>query len=286
MKNKVVITGASGFVGNHLQTMFQGLGYEVVAVKRSELQNKHLLTSIVDGAKVVINLAGANIIARWSDEYKKTLYHSRLDTTSALIDAFEDTNIKPELFISTSAVGIYDNKNVYSEDDMNYAKDFLGNLCIDWEAEALKANDLGIRTVIFRFGIVLGNDGGALAKMLLPFKLGLGGRIGSGKQGFSFIHIEDLKGAYKFIVEHQECDGIFNLTAPTPTTNQGLTNALGSALHRPTIFPVPEFVLQFLFSEGAKVLTDGQQVVPKRLQECGYEFQFTTIQSAIDNLVK
>ena len=281
---RIVITGASGFVGTELSHMFKNMGYLVVPIARDELSNKEILLDKINNAEVVINLAGANIIARWNESYKKTLYESRIDTTKTLVEVFEMCHTKPKLFISTSAVGIYDNKTTYDEDTMEYAKDFLGNLCIDWEASALEANRLDIRTAIFRFGIVLGK-GGALSKMLLPFKLGLGGVIGNGSQAFSFIHIEDLKNAYKFIMDHDDLDGIFNLTEPHPTTNEGLTKALGKTLHRPTFLPVPEFVLRFIYSEGAKVLTDGQSVVPKRLLNAGFTFQYPTIQESIDNLI-
>lgn len=192
---------------------------------------------------------------------------------------------KPKLFISTSAVGIYSNKDCYDEESFEYANDFLAKLCQDWEKEAFKAKEYEIRTAIFRFGIVLGK-GGALKKMLLPFKLGVGGTIGDGNQHFSFIHIEDLLNAYKFLIENIDLNGVFNLTAPTPTTNKGLTQALGKALNRPTIFPVPEFVLNMIFSEGAKVLTDGQCVKPKRLVDGGFIFKHTTIENSINSLIK
>lgn len=282
MKN-IVITGASGFVGTNLTKMFTKQGYNVIAVNRKDLQNIEKLTSLLNNAKAVINLAGASIIGRWSDEYKKLLYSSRLDTTTALIKAIEKCDIKPEILISTSAVGIYSNKKTYNEENIEYSNDFLGKLCIDWENKALEANSFGVRTIIFRFGIVMG-EGGALAKMLLPFKLGVGGTIGNGHQAFSFIHIQDLVEAYKFALNNP-LNGVYNLTAPTPTTNKGLTKALGKTLHRPTIFPVPEFVLGLVFGEGAKVLTDGQSVVPQRLLDAGFEFGFETIEETIDNLV-
>lgn len=281
---KIAITGARGFVGTNLTQLFKGQGFEVIGIKRDQLKNIDALSNIVNGCEAVINLAGANIINRWTDEYKKELYSSRIDTTNSLIEAFKKAQNKPKLFISTSAVGIYSNKKQYDEETIEYADDFLGKLCQDWEKEALKANDLDIRTVIFRFGIVLG-DGGALAKMLLPFKLGVGGIIGSGKQAFSYIHMEDLKGAFDFALKNENLSGSYNLTAPTPTTNYGLTKALGKSLHRPTIFPVPEFVLNLIFSEGAKVLTDGQSAIPKRLMDAGYEFRFETIEQTIEDLV-
>ena len=189
---------------------------------------------------------------------------------------------KPKLLISTSAVGIYDNKSTYDENG-NKANDFLGNLCQEWEAKALEAKEFGVKVSIFRFGIVLGKHGGALEKMLTPFKMGVGGVIGSGKQAFSFIHIDDLMHAYKFVIENEH-ENVFNLTAPTPTTNKGLTLALGKTLKRPTILPLPEFVLNIIFSEGAKVLTDGQSVVPKNLEDLGFEFKFKTIEETIEDL--
>ncbi|MCD4758129.1 MAG: TIGR01777 family oxidoreductase [Arcobacteraceae bacterium] len=281
---KIAITGASGFVGSNLKDIFHQNGHDVIAIKREDLKDIEILSNLLDGCDAVVNLAGANIISRWSEEYKNLLYSSRIGTTRNLFKAIEKTKNKPEIFISTSAVGIYDNQSTYDEENFNYGDDFLAKLCKDWEKEALKVQTLGIRTVIFRFGIVLG-DGGALGKMLLPFKLGLGGTIGDGKQVFSFIHIDDLKNAFEFALEHDNIEGIYNMTAPTPTTNYGLTKALGKSLHRPTILPVPAFILDLIFSEGSKVLTDGQSAVPKRLLDAGFEFKFQNIEDTIDNLV-
>lgn len=281
---KIIITGASGFVGTALKDFFTKKDYDVIAVKRSQLQKEEELLALVDGAHLVINLAGANIINRWTPSYKKLLYSSRIDTTKALVKAMENASIKPEVFISTSAVGIYKNDKTYDETSTQLNDDFLANLCKDWEDEALKAKELGVRVSIFRFGIVLG-DGGALAKMLLPFKLGVGGIIGDGKQAFSFIHIDDLVNAYDFVLKKTTFQGVCNLTAPTPTTNHGLTKALGKYLHRPTILPVPRFALNLIFSEGAKVLTDGQSATPMKLLKNGFHFKYNTIEDAIKNLV-
>ena len=281
---KVAITGASGFVGTELTKVFSGKGFDIVPIDRSILKDNKKLISAIEGCEVIINLAGANIIQRWSDEYKKILYSSRIDTTKALIEAMNSLTLKPKLFISTSAVGIYSNQKEYNEENIEYSNDFLGDLCRDWEKEALKAQEQDIRTVIFRFGIVMGH-GGALAKMLTPFKFGLGGTIGDGSQAFSYIHIDDLKNAFLFALDNTEVENAYNLTAPVPTTNYGLTKALGKTLNRPTIIPVPAFVLNIIFSEGAKVLTDGQSVVPKRLLDAGFEFKFKTIEETIEDLV-
>jgi len=283
---KVIIAGASGFVGSSLSKVFQQKEYEVIKLTRDEIKDVTALSEILENSDVLINLSGANIINRWSEAYKNLLFSSRIGTTKHLVKAMAKTKNKPKLFISTSAVGIYDNKQLHSEEEFSYGNDFLAQLCKEWEKEALEAKELGIRTVIFRFGIVLGKDGGALQKMLLPFKLGVGGTIGDGSQAFSFVHIEDLVNAYLYTIENEKLQGTYNMTAPTPTTNKGLTKALGTALNRPTILPVPEFVLKLIFSEGAKVLTDGQRAIPKRLQDDGFEFQYKTIDEAVNNLLK
>lgn len=281
---KIVITGASGFVGSSLTESFTKKGYKVIGIKRADLANIEKLSSIIDGSFAVINLAGANIINRWSETYKKLLYSSRINTTNSLVEAMKKCEIKPEKFISTSAVGIYKNDKKYDESTTDLSNDFLGTLCNEWEKEALKASKLDISVSIFRFGIVMGK-GGALSKMLTPFKLGVGGTIGDGKQSFSFIHIEDLIGAYNFVLEDHNIDGVFNLTAPIPTTNYGLTKALGASLHRPTILPIPQFVLNILLSEGAKVLTDGQSALPNHLLSKGFIFKYKNIEETIESLV-
>lgn len=280
----IAISGASGFVGSSLNKYFSNLNYKVISISRDVLNNQEKLNEVISSSDIIINLAGANIINRWSESYKKLLYSSRIDTTSKIVNTINTITNKPKLLISTSAVGIYDNKSTYDEKG-NYSNDFLSNLCQDWEKEALKAKSESTKVSIFRFGIIMGKDGGALQKMITPFKLGVGGVIGSGNQAFSFIHIEDLLNAYKFVIEN-EYEEVFNLTAPVPTTNKGLTKALGKTLNRPTLFPVPEFVLNLIFSEGARVLTDGQSAIPQKLLDLGFEFKFKNIEDTIENLCK
>ena len=280
----IAISGASGFVGSSLNKYFSNLNYKVISISRDVLNNQEKLNEVISSSDIIINLAGANIINRWSESYKKLLYSSRIDTTSKIVNTINTITNKPKLLISTSAVGIYDNKSTYDEKG-NYSNDFLSNLCQDWEKEALKAKNESTKVSIFRFGIIMGKDGGALQKMITPFKLGVGGIIGSGNQAFSFIHIEDLLNAYKFVIEN-EYEEVFNLTAPVPTTNKGLTKALGKTLNRPTLFPVPEFVLNLIFSEGARVLTDGQSAIPQKLLDLGFEFKFKNIEDTIENLCK
>ncbi len=281
----LAITGSNGFVGQNLKQRFESKGYKVIGITREELKDIQKLTSIMEESDYLVNLAGANIINRWTDSYKKILYSSRIDTTKALFEAMEKAKDRPKVFISTSAVGIYKNNVCYDEYAYEYDNSFLANLCLKWEEEAFKTQELKIRTVVFRFGIVLGH-GGALKKMLTPFRLGLGGIIADGKQYVSFIHIEDLLNAYEFVFERENCEGVFNLTTPSPTTNYGLTKALGKVLNRPTIFPIPKFVLNLIFGEGARVLTDGQCVKPAKLLENRFDFKFRTIEEVISNLLK
>ncbi len=276
----IAITGSSGFVGQNLKKFFEDKKCEVISIKREYLKDDNKLLDIVSKSDVIINLAGANIINRWTESYKELLYSSRIETTKAIVKAINSSEKKPDILISTSAIGVYDNKSTYDE-SASLNNDFLANLGKDWEEEAKKAQ---IPVAIFRFGIVLGKNGGALDKMLLPFKLGVGGVIGSGNQAFSFIHIEDLLNAYEHVIENK-LEGTFNLVSPTPTTNKGLTKALGKYLHRPTIFPVPEFMLKLIFSEGAKILTDGQSVVPQKLLDNGFNFKYKNIEQAIEDLV-
>ena len=279
----IAITGASGFVGSNLTEFFKNLNYKIIPISRDILNDESKLKNVLEESDVVINLAGANIIGRWTPQYKELLYSSRIDTTSKIVNAINIIENKPKLLISTSAVGIYDNKDTYNENG-TFANDFLSILCQNWEKEALKATNETTKVSIFRFGIVLGKNGGAFAKMITPFKLCLGGIIGSGNQAFSYIHIDDLMNAYKFVIE-KNLDGVFNLTAPKPTTNFQFTKALGKVLNKPTIFPVPEFVLKLIFSEGAKVLTDGQDVVPEKLLSLGFKFNYKNIEETLKALI-
>jgi hypothetical protein len=236
-------------------------------------------------ADAVINLAGAPIAARWTEKYKKELYASRVPLTERLVRTMSSLDRKPRVFISSCGVGIYPNGGPWSELDSARSEDFLGHLARDWEETALKAQDMEIRTVVFRFGVVLGLGGGALAKMLPIFKFGLGGVLGSGEQAFSWVHIADLAKAHCVALQDDSYRGAYNLTAPNPTTNRGLTTVLSHALRRPAILPVPAFALKLIFGEGSTVLLDGQSVLPKRLLDAGFAFQFQRIEDAFADLM-
>jgi hypothetical protein len=283
---KIAVSGAGGFIGTHLVRAFESEGWGVIALHTADFAlDDDAFVKKLDGADVVVHLAGASINRRWTEAYKKVLYDSRVKTAEKLVRAMEKMAEKPKLFVCTSAVGIYASTGRYDEENAVYADDFLGRLARDWEAAAMQAKPLGIRTIVFRYGIVLGRGGGILAEMLPPFRLGLGGTIGDGKQAFSWVHIDDLVRGYLFAIGHPGMEGVYNLMAPNPTTSAGLTKALGRVLHRPTPFAIPKFLITLRFgSEAAEALASGQYVTPKRLPEAGFEFGFKTVEAALEDL--
>ncbi len=280
----ILISGSTGLVGQRLKEVLLTKGHKVSGIGRADFSGpEESLNAKVGQADVVINLSGAPIVARWTESYKKEIMESRILTTRWLVKAMKSATAWRGLYISASAVGIYPEGDVFTEGNARFGNDFLAEVCKAWEAEAIKARPLA-KVAVFRLGIVLSGEGGALKKMLLPFKLGLGGPIASGKQGFSWIHIDDLVNAYLFVIEKQ-LDGVFNLTAPNPTDNSGYTLAFGKVLHRPVFIPIPSFALRLIFGEGATMLTGGQKVLPGRLLNEGFVFGFPEIEAALQDLI-
>jgi len=270
---KVALTGASGFVGSHLTDIFD----DYIVINRSDDEEK-ILEKLQD-VDVVFNLAGAPIIKRWSEPYKKILISSRIETTKKLVNVINRSDVQH--FISTSAIGAYPDDAPFDESFEGYGSDFLGELTQMWEEEANQCNK---PTAIVRFGVILGKDGGALAQMLPPFKIGVGGTIDDGKMMMSWIDVDDLVNIYSYIVENR-LTGTFNATAPSPVSNYEFTKTLGSLLHRPTIIPLPEFVLKILFGEGSTVLTGSKEVYPKALQDAGYTFKYKTVRDSLEHIL-
>ena len=280
---RVAICGITGLIGKAVKTALQAEGYIVVGISRQDLASGigHL-QQLLHGTDAVLNLAGSPIITRWSKANKKRIYQSRIDTTRLIVEAVNGLTSPPKDFISASAVGIYDAVNVHDEFSFNYSSDFLSNLCRDWEHEALKLNADKVRLSIFRFGVVLSASGGALKQMLQPFKLGIGGRIGSGDQFFPWIHLDDVVRAVVGGITIPRASGVYNLVAPEVLTNKQFTQKLAKAMHRPAFMLVPTWALQLLLGEGAKALTSGQQVIPHRLLADGFEFSYPTLNSAFE----
>ena len=243
----------------------------------------------LEGLDAVVHLAGESISGlRWTDEKKKAIRDSRVQGTRTIIEAFARLEKKPKVFISGSATGFYGDRGDSEMNESNSAGDtFLSEVCKEWEAESRRAEDMGIRTVLLRTGIVLSKNGGALATMLTPFKLGVGGVVGSGKQWMSWVSLDDVVAIINFVLENEEIHGPVNAVAPNPVTNAEFTKALGKELYRPTILPLPEFAVKLVFGEmGDALLLDSTRVVPKRLLEAGYEFKFTDLQPALRHALK
>lgn len=284
-KLKVAICGKSGLVGSKLEEMFLSQRCEVVGVKVREDITIESIAKEIEGCDILINLSGTTILARWSDTYKEKLYSSRIDTTKKLVDAIELCKERPKLFISASAVGIYDSIHKHNDDSKDYADDFLSEICKDWEAEANRAKAFEVRCVQARFGVIYAKEGGAMQKMLPPFKMGVGGKLGNGEQIVSWIHIDDLLRAVDFIVKHPGIDGPINFTTTHPLSNSKQTKILGDVLNRPTFFSVPAFMIKLVFGGGATVVLDSKEVYPSKLLEHGFVFDFENFEDALIDIV-
>jgi uncharacterized protein (TIGR01777 family) len=233
----------------------------------------------------VINLAGASIFTRWTEEAKKAIRESRMLTTRRLVEALQGGKVKT--FFSTSAIGYYGfHGDETLSEEASPGGDFLALLAKDWEAEAKEAEKKGSRVVLTRFGIVLGEKGGALGQMIPLFNKYLGGPLGSGKQWFSWIHIEDLVRAYLFLLEHPEISGPVNFTAPNPVRNKELSQWLGRILGRPAFLPAPGFMLRLVLGEFGSILLEGQKVIPQKLLQAGFQFQYPEIAPALRQIVR
>jgi len=278
------ITGSGGFIGKHLTSFFELKGNEVRRIPRlSEITAASEIARIISGMNVIINLAGKPIAGRWTKTYKKSLFDSRILTTRKIVEAINLLDVKPELLISASAIGIYSNEGEQFENNFKLADDYLGQICLAWESEAKKSNPL-TRVAIIRLGIVLGKAGGFLKRLLPLFKFGLGGKIASGEQGFSWIHIADLSKAIQFIIDNKQLTGEFNLTAPEVVDNKRFTKTFASVLKRPSFLTVPAFALKILFGEGIIAVAGGQFAPPKRLMDEGFQFTFPELEGALMNI--
>jgi len=274
---KVAVLGASGFVGGHLTKALADRGDDVRAISLHDPETAAVAAS---GCDVVVNLAGAPVAQKWNDDVKREILESRTLLPQRFLDALAKQPEIPKAYVSASATGYYGySKDATFTESDGPGTDFLADVCARWEATARNAHDLGMRVACVRSGIALGRDGGALAKMLPPFKMGAGGIIGNGKQWFSWIHIDDLVGIYLLAIDGAE--GVLNGTAPNPVTNAAFTKALGEAIHRPSFLPVPTFALRAMLGEGADALLNGQRVIPKRTQELGYAFAYPAIEPAL-----
>ena len=305
---KIAVTGATGFVGSHLVARLVDEGHDVKVFTRSVEKAKRVLSAPklksvefvsykpteagnwqeeISGCDGVVNLAGEPISERWSAERKKRIMDSRKVGTQRLVEAIEQAERKPSVLVSSSAIGYYGTSETaeFLETSEPAENDFLSQVCQAWETAAKKAKDAGIRTVIIRTGIVLG-DGGAIAKMITPFKLYAGGPIGSGRQWFSWIHIDDLVSLYLKALLDPSMQGVYNGTAPKPVQMNELANTLGEVMNRPSWLPVPDFAIETLLGDGSVVVLKGQKVLPERTQAAGFSYDYAEAKDALRDVVK
>jgi uncharacterized protein (TIGR01777 family) len=300
---RVLITGGSGLIGRALAVNLVRNGNEVIILSRrpervtglpagvsTRWWDGHTIegwNSLADGTDAIVNLAGENISSgRWTKERKRRILESRLNAGRAVVQAVEAAAHKPRIIVQASGVGYYGpcgSEEITEETQSGH--DFLARLAVEWEASTAPLEGLGIRRVIIRTGVVLSTAGGALPRLLLPFRFFSGGRLGSGQQWFPWIHIADEVGAIRFLIENEKASGPFNLTSPTPLTNAEFSRLLGQRLRRPAFMPIPAFILRLLFGEMTTALLDGQRAIPQRLSQLGFAFRFSEAGSALKDLL-
>lgn len=300
---RILITGGSGLIGNALAADFAGNGNEIIILSRHpetlaslppgvraekwDAQTAEGWGQMADGAEAIINLAGESIgSGRWTEQRKRTIVLSRIEAGRAIVQAVEMSAIKPRVVIQSSAVGYYgpsDGNSITEKAPQGH--DFLARVALDWEASTKPVEGFGVRRVVIRTGVVLSNKGGALPKMVAPFRFLAGGRLSDGKQWFPWIHIDDEIRAIKVLIENENADGPFNLTAPFPVDNAEFSLVLGQQLKRHSYLAVPGFALRMLFGEMASVLLEGQKAIPERLLQMGFVFRFPEVRQALKDLL-
>ncbi len=296
---KVLITGASGLIGQALQKSFAEKDYEMLLASRKEpTDDAHIQWDIeigfsdpekLEGIDAVVHLAGESVSGlRWTDDKKKAIRDSRVLGTRSVVDAISKLKKKPKVLIAASAIGFYGERGDEEVTESSAVGDnFLAGVSRDWEAESRRAEDAGIRTVLLRTGIVLSKEGGALATMLTPFKLGVGGVVGSGKQWMSWISLDDHVAVINFAIENENLRGAVNSVSSEPVTNHDFTKTLGEVLYRPTFLPLPEFAVSMVFGEmGDALLLASTKVLPKRLEDAGFEFKYPELKAALEHAVE
>ncbi len=287
----ITITGASGLIGSRLVERLRARGDDVTSLSRNPSspgalrwlpEQEPAPAAALNGSDAVIHLAGENVAQRWSDDAKRSIRSSRELGTRNLVAGIEAAEPRPRVLISSSAVGYYGPHGDEEIDETSAAgDDFLAEVCVIWEREAQRAAALGLRVVCIRTGVVLDQNGGALAKMLPFFKLGVGGPVAGGNQYLPWIHVDDVVGIYLAALDGDEWKGAINASAPTPVTNKTFSKALGRALHRPAIAPIPALAIHTLYGQMAEIVTKGQRVIPRRAQEHGYTFVHPDLDEAL-----
>ena len=276
---RITITGASGRIGTRLAAALSRRGDEVTTLS---LRAGPPRPDTLAGRDAIVHLAGENVAQRWTEKSRRAIRESRELGTRSLVEAIGQSDPRPQALISSSAVGYYGaHGDERLDEDAPPGTDFLAQVCVAWEDEARKAAKLGLRVVTVRTGVVLDRDGGALAKMLPPFKLGGGGPVAGGRQYMPWIHVDDVVGIYLKAIDDPAWSGPVNATAPEPVTNKTFSQALGKALHRPAIAPIPGAAIRLLYGDMAQIVTTGQRAVPRRTLELGYRYRHEDLDEAL-----
>jgi uncharacterized protein (TIGR01777 family) len=296
MPERILVSGVSGPIGKALLPRLQERGRIVRLVRGTvtgsdQIQwdpTRSLAPQQVEGVHAVIHLAGETIVGRWNAAKKARIRDSRVQGTRNLVEALIKATQRPRVFVCASAIGYYGNRGDETlREDSPSGSDFLAEVCREWEAATRPAADVGIRTVNTRFGVILSRAGGALPKMLPPFRMGVGGRIGNGRQWMSWVHIADVVGAIEHALDNTSLNGPVNVVAPNPAMNAEFTRTLARVLHRPAILPMPAFAARLAFGEmGDALLLASQKVEPAKLTETGYPFHFAQLESALENILR
>lgn len=283
----ILITGSSGYVASHLVKKLESVNHKIIQIHRKQLYDIDSLKKIIPGVDTIIHLAGAPILQRWNRATMDEILKSRVIPTRNLVEVINQlpTIERPKSFIAASAVGIYEASQLHTEKSKSFAGDFAGKVVQQWE-DASANLDHSVRKVIFRMGVVIGKDSQTIRKIVPTFKLGLGGKIGSGTQPFPFVHIEDVVNSFFWACQNNEVAGIFNLVAPENIDNALFTKVLARELGRPAFFTIPESALRLVYGEAASLLYTSPQAYPERLLDYGFRFKYPDITSSLDEILK
>ena len=296
---RVVIIGGKGLIGQALAKELGSHGHQVTILTRGDTQSQpagetwlnwdgkdaQKLLGLIEGQEAIVNLAGESIgKSRWTNQRKEKILTSRLEPCIALAEAMTKTRNGPRMLVQASAVGYYGTGTSEFNENSEQGRDWLASICQKWENSTASLEDSGTRRVVIRSGVVLAREGGVLSQLSLPFRFFIGGPVGSGQQWVSWIHLLDEVKAIRFLIEHEACHGVYNLTAPEPVMNRSMGKTLAHVLQRPFWFPLPAFALKLALGEMSTLVLDGQNVFPTKLLQTGFQFEFPTLESALQDL--
>ena len=283
----IAISGSTGYIASNLIKKLESVNHKIITIDRKELFDPKALASVISGTDAVIHLAGSPILQKWTPKSKTEIIKSRVESTQNIVNIINllPKEEKPKTFIAASAIGIYKTGSVHSEESTDFSNDFIGTVAQQWENASVELDPL-IRKIIFRIGVVVGKDSKTIQKLLPVFKLGLGGRIGSGEQPFPFVHIDDVVSAFFWAIQNKEVSGTFNLVSPQNINNNQFTEALSSLLGRSAVFKVPALALKLIYGEASSIILQSAQANPEHLLNYGFRFKYSKIETCLEEILK